>query len=144
MNFALIIFAIVVLSDKLDGIFARVMEQITKFGRIYDSFTDFTLVISSGIAFYLLDLLSLSWIIIFLIPSIALTITKITYFSKLREMHSNPLGKVVIGISYVVVVAIIIDFIYTFQLLALLAILAYVYMVVDIYKNLKIKNSKSF
>ena len=142
INFALIIFAIIVLSDKLDGISARITEQITKFGRIYDSFTDFTLVISSVIVFYIMGLLNFFWIITLIIPSIILMITKTLYFSKLKEIHSNPLGKIVIGISYVTIVAIVIDFVYKFHILVLVAILAYVYMIFDIYKISMIKKSK--
>jgi len=142
VNFALLIFAIIVLSDKLDGISARITEQITKFGRIYDSFTDYTLVISSVLVFYMMEILNFYWIIILIIPSIVLMITKTMYFSKLKEIHSNPLGKIVVGISYVAIIAIVIDFIYKFHILVFVAILVYVYMIVDIYKSLIIKKSK--
>ena len=144
INFALIIVTIIILFDKLDGISARLTEQITKFGRIYDSFTDFILVVSSYIAFYIAGSLNFFWVVLFVIPSIILTITKIMYFSKLKEVHSTPLGKIVIGISYVAILALVINFVYTFQILVLAAILAYAYMVVDTYKNLMIKKSRSF
>jgi len=142
-NFTLIIGAVIILLDKFDGISARITEQITKFGRIYDAYTDFILIISSLIVFYMIDLLNIFWILIFLVPSIVLTITKIIYYSKFKEVDYNPLGKVVIGISYVTIIALIINFTYNFYLLTLVAILAYTYMVVDIYKTFMIKKSKS-
>ena len=142
-NFALIIGAVIILLDKFDGISARITEQITKFGRIYDSFADFTLIISSLFVFYMIDLLNLFWIIIFLVPSSILIITKITYFSKYKETSSGPFGKILVGISYVTIIALIINFTYNFYLLILVAILAYTYMFADIYKTFMIKKSKS-
>jgi len=142
INFALVVFAIIVLSDKLDGIWARAAKQITKFGRIYDAFTDFTLVVSSYAAFYLAGLLEFHWIIIFAIPSLFIITSKISYYVKLKEVPSTVLGKVVIGIAYVAAVATIINFVYKFQILILVALLAYIYMVVDMYKNLKTKKFK--
>ena len=142
-NFALAIFAIIVLSDKLDGISARIMAQITKFGRIYDSFTDFILVISSVIAFYLMGILEFFWITVYLIPSLFLIITKAAYFSKYNEINSSPLGKVLIGLSYVSIGAVIIDFPYKFYMLVSLAVIAYAYMAVDTYKILSSRKPKS-
>lgn len=140
-NLALAVFAVIVLSDKLDGISARIMAQITKFGRIYDSFTDFILIISSIIAFYLMGLLDFFWIAVYIIPSLFLIITRAVYFSKYNEINSSPMGKILIGLSYVAIGAVIIDFAYKFYLLVLLAIIAYAYMSVDIYKILASKKS---
>ena len=142
-NFALAVFTIIVLSDKLDGISARLMVQITKFGRIYDSFTDFMLVISSGIAFYLIGILEFFWIAVYSIPSLFLIITKAVYFSKYNEISSSPMGKILIGLSYVTIGATIINFAYKFYMLVLLAVIAYAYMAVDIYKISASRKSKS-
>tara|TARA_B100000315_G_C14515195_1_gene558821 strand:+ start:111 stop:1142 length:1032 start_codon:yes stop_codon:yes gene_type:complete len=141
-NFALAVFAIIVLLDKLDGVSARITEQITKFGRIYDAFTDFMLIVSSYLAFYAAGILNSFWIILFLVPSIILLVTKTAYLSKFKEVHSSALGKVVVGISYVAIIAIVIDFVYKSQILVLIAVLAYFYMVVEIYKHLIIKKSR--
>ncbi len=134
MNFSLITFTIIILLDKLDGIWARVTKQITKFGRMYDAFVDFILIVSSLTAFCIMGLIELFWILIFAVPSIALTITKIFHYGKLKEYASSALGKIVIGISYVAVIAIIIDFVYKSEILVIIAVLAYIYMVVDVYK----------
>lgn len=142
-NFALVVFTIIVLSDKLDGISARMMEQITKFGRVYDAFTDFTLVISTIVSFYLMGFLDFSWVLVFLFPSIALALTKTMYFSRYNEVRSSPLGKITIGVSYAVIIAIIINFIYRFEMLVLVALVAYVYMFIDIYKVLNSQKAGS-
>jgi CDP-diacylglycerol---glycerol-3-phosphate 3-phosphatidyltransferase len=135
-SFALIIFAIIVLSDKLDGISARITTKITRFGRIYDSFTDYLVVISSGTVLYLTGSLTLNWILLLLVPAVILTISKTAYFSKIKETLSGPFGKIFMGICYVAIFSIIIDFTYTFHILVLLAVLAYIYAAFDIYKLL--------
>lgn len=142
-NFALILFTIIVLSDKLDGIFARVMEQITKFGRIYDAFADFVFIVSSGVAFFMIGLLSLSWIIILIIPPIFLIMTKLAYFSKLKEISSGSTGKILVGVSYVAIVSVIINFIYVNYMLSLVAVTAYFYLLSDFYKLLMSRKKSS-
>jgi len=138
-NFAIITFTVIVLSDKLDGISARTSNQITKFGRNYDTITDFTLIISSLVTFYTIGLLEIFWILIFAVPSLILSLTKVIHFRKYREMTSSVLGKLVIGGAYVAIFSIIIDFIYKYEILIIIAILTYLYIFVDLYKNLKEK-----
>lgn len=145
-NLALLIGTIIIISDKLDGVSARITAQITKFGRIYDGFTDFILVISSCVAFYMTGKLDLFWVIIFLIPSVVLTVAKIAYFSKLNEPHSSPLGKILMGMAYAAIIALIIDFVYDFYILISVAVLSYAYMIISAYRNSLIKKPwpKSF
>ncbi|MFH0868011.1 MAG: CDP-diacylglycerol--glycerol-3-phosphate 3-phosphatidyltransferase [Candidatus Woesearchaeota archaeon] len=143
LNFALVVFTIFVLLDKLDGIWARATKQITNFGSVYDGFADYVLVVSAYITFYMTGLLESFWIIIFAIPSIVLTGTKIIQYSKIKEIPQEVLGKIVIGISYVAAISVIIDFVYKFQVLVLIAILAYVYMAVSIIKILIKKQHES-
>ena len=137
-NFAIVVFTIFILSDKFDGISARIANQITTFGRIYDAFTDFIFITSILIVFYMIGRIELFWIIIFLVPAISLIITKSSQYRKLKELNSTALGKIVIGISYVAIFFVIIDFVYKFETLVLIAILSYVYMIMDIYKSIMI------
>lgn len=143
VNYALLIFTIIVLSDKLDGISARIAKQVTKFGRIYDAFIDFTLIVSSLIVFHIMGLLELFWILILLIPPVFLTITKTLHYRKLKETASGALGKIVVGISYVAIFSIIIDFVYKFEILVIIALLAYSYVIVDVYKIGMKRSSRS-
>jgi len=142
LKFALVSFAIIILSDKIDGISARITNQITKFGKIYDSFTDFALIVSSCIAFYLIGFIEFFWFLVFIVPSLSLTITRLVDYRKSKEVSSSALGKIVIGISYIAIIAIIIDF-YKFEMLVFIAVLAYIYMVVDLYKIFRINKFKS-
>ena len=143
VNYALVIFTVIVLSDKLDGISARIAKQVTKFGRIYDAFIDLILIVSSIVVFYIMGLLELSWILILLIPPALLTITKTVHYRKLKETASSALGKTVVGISYVAIFSIIIDFVYKFEILVIIAILSYSYVIVDTYK-IWIKRSSKY
>jgi CDP-diacylglycerol--glycerol-3-phosphate 3-phosphatidyltransferase len=134
MDLALVFFVIIILSDKLDGISARIAKQVTKFGRVYDGFTDFLLVASSYIAFYIGGFIEVFWLIIFAIPSIVAIITRIIYYSKIKEIPEDVLSKIMMGISYVAIIAVIIDFLYKFQILLLVVVLVYIYMIRELYK----------
>jgi len=141
-NFALVVFAIIVLSDKLDGVFARLTEQITNFGRIYDAFTDFTLVVSSFVTLYIIKTLDIFWLVMLLIPTIVIMISKISHL-RLKEISSSPFGKIIIGISYLIIVSFMIDFVYQFQLLTLGIIMANIYGVFELCKY-SIKRKSKF
>lgn len=141
--FAFIIFAIIAISDKLDGLSARIAKQITMFGKMYDAFVDFTLIVSSFITFYIINLIELFWILILAIPSVALIITRISLYNKLKEVASGALGKSLIGISYVTIIAIIMDFVYRSWMLIIIAVLAYIYVIVDVYKIFTKSNSRA-
>jgi len=140
INFALVILTIIVLSDKLDGVSARIAKQITKFGRVYDAFVDFLLIVSSLIASYIIGFIEFFWILLFVVSIVIMVVTKIAHYRKLKEVSSGVLGKIVVGISYVAIIAVIIDFVYKFEILILIAMLVYTYIISDIYKSL-IKNT---
>ena len=82
------------------------------------------------------------WLLVFIVPSLSLTITRLVDYRKSKEVSSSALGKIVIGISYIAIIAIIIDF-YKFEMLVFIAVLAYIYMVVDLYKIFRINKFKS-
>ena len=140
INFALIIITLIILLDKVDGISARIYNQITKFGHIYDGFTDFVLVVSSYIAFYIVGLLELFWIIIFAVPSVVILAIKISYYQKSKELPQDTFGKIIMGISYVAAIAVLINFLYKFHILILIVVLVYVYTAFNLYGHL-IKNN---
>ena len=50
LNYALIIFAVIAISDKFDGVSARIMNQMTEFGKAFDSFTDWSVFLISFVA----------------------------------------------------------------------------------------------
>jgi len=81
------------------------------------------------------------WIWIFIIPSVVLIATRILSYVKFKELASSALGKVVVGISYVSIVSVVID-VYKFQILGLIAVLFYIYVIIGIYKSFRINKSK--
>jgi len=137
MNFALIVAAIIILADKLDGVFARITNRATRFGKLYDLFTDFTFMISSGIAFVAAGMIGAYWLIVFLIPSTVLLVTKIAHYLKFKKPYSPPVGKIVVGLAYAGGVAVIINFAYFYQMLVLIAFMVYAYMLFDLYRLFK-------
>lgn len=137
MNFALIVAAIIILADKLDGVFARITDKSTRFGKLYDLFTDFTFMLSSGIAFVAAGLIEFYWLVVFLIPSSVLLITKMAHYSKFKKPYSPPVGKIVVGLAYAGGVAVIIDFVYSYQMLVLMSVMVYIYMLFDLYRLFK-------
>jgi cardiolipin synthase len=62
-DYALILFLIAALSDMLDGLFARLTKQKTKFGAFLDPLADKSLLITSFILFSIYDLIPL-WLTI--------------------------------------------------------------------------------
>tara|TARA_Y100000310_G_scaffold345041_1_gene461344 strand:- start:1017 stop:2075 length:1059 start_codon:yes stop_codon:yes gene_type:complete len=139
VNYSLIIVAIFTLLDKLDGIFARVTHQITRFGRVYDAFTDFVGIVSVFAAFIISGILELYWVVIFIVPVVIISITRLSTYLKTKQTISGEFGKILIGISYVAGIAILIGFAYVYYLLLIVAILAYAYTIFDIYKLLQMK-----
>ena len=139
LNYSLIIVAIFTLLDKLDGIFARVTNQITRFGRVYDAFTDFVGIASVFAAFIISGILELYWAIIFIVPLFNISITRLSTYSKTKQTTSDAFGKIMVGTCYVTVIAILIGFAYLFYVLLIVAILAYAYALFDIYKVLQMK-----
>jgi len=133
MNSALIIFTIFILSDKLDGISARLTQHITKFGKIYDVFTDFTGIVSALITFILTGILELYWIAVYFLPVTVIVGIRMLNYLKLNQDHPHAIRKFFIGLTYTTGIAIMIDFVYAFQMLVLVAVLAYTYMFIEIY-----------
>jgi len=136
-NTALIIFIIIVLSDKLDGISARIAKQITEFGRIYDALTDLLFTTAIFISFFVLDLIELKFKIILFIPLIVSPILKILYYIKNEKIPESIIGKILIGFVYLAAAALLIDFIYKREILIITAFIAYINMIKDFYVNYK-------
>src|SRR3989338_7245719 len=82
MNITLSIFAVIALSDKLDGISARIMNQKTNLGSWLDSLTDYILIITTLIILVIKGYINILWLIVFVIPSIIIWLMKLTYAKK--------------------------------------------------------------
>lgn len=112
INISLLIFAVITLSDKLDGISARVMKQMTAFGSIFDSFTDWIFLTATFIVFVYNKDVSLLTGILLLILSILAAIIKLYYLKKYKKIVTSMMSKITVGFSYITILAILINFIY--------------------------------
>ncbi len=135
---ALFLFIFIGLSDKLDGLFARITRQKTRFGKIFDSFTDWSLIMASFLSFYFLGILKLYWLILMIIPSFVNGIVKLFYLKKEKDVILTPIAQTAVAFTYITVGIILFNFVYKYYFLIIMIILIYVAMfryLFLIYKN---------
>ncbi len=106
IKYALILFIIATLSDKLDGFLARKLKQATKFGVLFDNLTDAVLLFSALIVLHLEGYLSLKYLMILLTPKI---ITFIIGALQKRSYQSTIYSKLTSVILYAVVIILMIN-----------------------------------
>lgn len=141
---ALFFFAIITLSDKLDGISARLTNQKTELGSGLDSFTDYTLIISSFLMFVIKDYINILWFMLLLIPSLINGFIKLVYAKRQKIVPVTTVAKLTVGLTYVTIITILIKFAnneYIFHLLTATTIMVYLTMIGYINKSLSIPKS---
>ncbi len=109
---SLLIFAVIALGDKLDGISARLTNQKTDLGSFFDSLTDWIFLTATFTLFVYNKNLSLLAGILLLILNIFAAIIKLYYLKKYKKILSSIMSKLTVGFSYVTVLAILIIFAY--------------------------------
>ena len=154
MHISLFIFAIITLSDKLDGISARLMNQKTELGSGLDSFTDWTLILTTFILLVIKNYIELLWVILLMIPSLVSGVMKMVYAKRLRVVPITFTARLSVGLTYVTIISILISFSYNVNfwynayLLTATIILVYLAMIGYIFKALnmpkKSANKKTF
>jgi len=99
---------IAILTDWLDGWYARKYNEITNLGKILDPIADKALVLISFSVFVYLDVLSIWWIIPIFIREILVTIYRFIFLSKKIVVAAAKSGKiktamqmVTLGIAYI-------------------------------------------
>ena len=142
INIALILFVIIIVSDKLDGISARITEQITAFGRIYDSFVDFSVLFASTVALYIAGYFSTQWIITLLVILCIMGTVKTLYYYKKKELSSKAFGKIVVAVAYISVAAFLIEFEYRFLVLIAISILSIIHIITELVSLIQLYKSK--
>lgn len=125
---ALLLFIILGVSDKLDGLFAKMTKQQTSFGKIFDSFTDWSLILGSFLAFFLTNLLHPIWFIVMVIPSFVNSIIKLLYLKKDRDVVLVPIAQSAVAITYLTIAIVLFDYTYKYWFLGLMISLIYVAM----------------
>ena len=149
-NFVIVLFSIITLSDKLDGVFARLMNQKTELGSSIDSFTDWTLI---NLTLFLLCLkghLSYYWLFALIIPSFVSGTMKMYYAKQLKTVPVTPIAKLSVGMIYISILLLLFEIgfninfglnelILTSNFLTIAVVLAYIAMAGYVFKALKVK-----
>lgn len=99
---------VAILTDWLDGWYARKYNKITNLGKILDPLADKVLIIISFSVFVYMDVLSVWWIVPIFIREIVITIYRFIFLSKNIVVAATQSGKiktvlqmVTLGIAYV-------------------------------------------
>ncbi|MBI4143393.1 CDP-diacylglycerol--glycerol-3-phosphate 3-phosphatidyltransferase [Candidatus Woesearchaeota archaeon] len=143
INAALIIFAIIALSDKLDGISARLMNQKTELGSGLDSFTDWTSIITMLVLLVVRGYISISWVVLLVIPSIISGIMKMAYAKKQKIVPVTFIARLSVVVAYLTIALILLNFMYSSYFLFAAVALIYISMVVYILKTIRLVKSKA-
>jgi len=138
ISLSLLIFAIITLSDKLDGISARLMNQKTELGSGLDSFTDWTLIITTFILFTIRGYVEALWVVLLVVPTAISGLLKMTYARRQKTMPVTFVARLNVGLTYTTIISIVINFRYRFFLLAAMILLSYATMIGYISKTLSL------
>jgi len=139
IEIAVLLFAAIALSDALDGLSARITKQKTKIGALFDSTTDWLVIISSLITFLIIKkYIPLNIIILLLIPLIASLIAKSIYIKKTKKTNPTVIGKITYAFAYITIIALLINFAYKNLFLIAMIILAYATMLNYIIRDVKL------
>ncbi len=125
LNYALAIFAIIAITDKLDGISSRVMKQVTEFGRSFDSFTDWSVFIVTFILLVGLGYIELFWMLLLVFPAIIMFFSKLIFLKRQKKAPVTPIARISVAMTYIAIISILIDFAYTKQILIATFIIIY-------------------
>ena len=131
---SLVVFAAISLSDKLYGISARRMNQKTELGSGFDSFTDWTLIITTLILMVVKGRIEAFWVVLLIIPSIISGIMKMIYAKKQKTVPVIFIARLSVGLTYVAIISILINFPYYSYLMAIIVLLVYLAMIGYVFK----------
>ena len=143
IHISLLIFAVITLSDKLDGISARLMNQKTELGSGLDSFTDWTLILTTFILLAVKNYIDAIWVVLLVIPSIINGILKIAYAKKQKIVPVTFIARLSVGLTYITIISILIHFRYRDYLLTTMLATVYLSMVSYIFKALSLPKKAS-
>ena len=138
ISISLIFFAIITLSDKLDGISARLMNQKTELGSGLDSFTDWTLILTTFILLVIRNYIDALWVVLLFIPSMISGILKITYAKRQKVVPVTFVARISVGLTYVTIISILINFRYNLYLLIAMLVTVYLAMIGYLLKALSL------
>lgn len=134
MTAALMLFAVIAVSDKLDGLSARLMRQMTEVGSALDSFTDWTLNSLTLVLLVVNRGLSLAWLPAFALPIISSAILKMKYAKRSKHVPVTLIARIGVSMLYIALISIILNIGYTFYFLLISLLLQYVVTAAYAYK----------
>ena len=129
INIAIIIFAVIALSDKIDGLSARLMKQVTEFGSIFDAFTDWTFILVCIIAGIYGKHISLIYGLLVLMPFISIALSKLYFLKKFDKPLLSVISKLSVGLGYITILTVLINFVYKDFFLIVALGMAYLTMI---------------
>jgi len=135
-SLVLVLLAVITLSDKLDGISARMMNQKTELGSNLDSFTDAIFLCINSALFLQAGLLKPIFVLLFGIAIIVMLIMKVLYFSRLKLSLTSAISKLTVGFGYITIATFLIRFEFRHYFALASIALLYVSMFVFIGKTL--------
>ncbi|MBI2655495.1 CDP-diacylglycerol--glycerol-3-phosphate 3-phosphatidyltransferase [Candidatus Woesearchaeota archaeon] len=137
INISLIIFAVIALSDKLDGISARLMKQATNFGSAFDSTTDWLFIFTTLMLFIYSKYIPLHFGISLFIFLVFIAIMKIYYLKKYREIMTSAISRLAVGAGYLTISSFLINFAYKGIFLTVSLVMAMLTLIIFFYKSRK-------
>lgn len=129
-----IVFAVIAATDKLDGLSARLTNQMTKFGSAFDSFTDWTFIITAFFTFVAKGRIDMIWALTLSVPGIISALSKMIYAKKEKIVPVTSIAKISVGLIYITLLSIMIDFQYKEVLMISTILLSYFSMIVYLVK----------
>ncbi len=139
IGIAILLFAVIAISDALDGFSARIMKQKTNFGAFFDTTADCVVILSILITFLIIKkYISLNLIIFLIIPTVISYVAKNIYAKKKNETSPIIIGKITVALAYITVIVLLMDLAYKNIFLTVILLLAYTTMITYIAKIVKL------
>ncbi|MBI1935561.1 CDP-diacylglycerol--glycerol-3-phosphate 3-phosphatidyltransferase [Candidatus Woesearchaeota archaeon] len=134
IDVSLIILAVITLSDKLDGISARIMNQMTELGSGFDSFTDWAVIITTLMLFLVQGYIkNVFLVVLLLVPPIISGAMKMIYAKRLKKVPVTFIAKISVAMIYVTFIVILVKLTYNVNILNQLINYLYIAILVLVY-----------
>ena len=132
---SLAFFAAITLSDKLDGVSARLMRQMTRFGSIFDSFTDWIFISTAIVLGVYVKYVTKLYAAAILLPILLIGLLKLYNLKKYKRILKPAISTANVGIGYATILTLLIDFSYKNIFLALSLAFTYMTLIAFIFKT---------
>jgi phosphatidylglycerophosphate synthase len=136
---SVLIFGAIAIGDTLDGLSARMMNQQTRIGALFDTSVDWLVLLSALIMFITIErYITTAEIITLSIPICIGLVAKSIYVMKARKTLPTILGKITVAFAYTTTIILLLDFQFKSYFVIIMIILAYAIMIEYVIKDVKI------